>query len=143
MQNSGAVLSANQLRGVTMSPSTRHLLFAAAVLFFAISSSPTLPAPYASSLSVSASFPKDRSAESLDGRLLLLLSTDPAAEPRKQIVLSEKTQIAFGMDVEGMRPGQSITIDDSAFGYPIRHLHDLKPGEYFVQVLLHRYETFR
>ncbi|MEJ0087182.1 MAG: hypothetical protein WDO72_16030 [Pseudomonadota bacterium] len=126
-----------------MSPSARHPSFAAAGLLFAISSSPTLPATNASSLSVSASFPKDRSAESLDGRLFLLLSTDPAAEPRMQIALSEKTQIAFGMDVEGMRPGQSITIDDSAFGYPIRHLHDLKPGEYFVQILLHRYETFR
>src|SRR5581483_10037290 len=29
-----------------------------------------------------------------------------------------------------------------AFGYPVRHLHELKPGEYYVQAVLHRYETF-
>jgi hypothetical protein len=90
----------------------------------------------------SVSFPKKRSAQALDGRLLLLLSTDGSDEPRNQINLSEKTQIVFGMDVDGMKPGEAVTIGDSAYGYPIRYLHDVKPGEYFVQVVLHRYETF-
>ncbi|HEX4486861.1 MAG TPA: hypothetical protein VH088_11370 [Terriglobales bacterium] len=90
----------------------------------------------------SISFPKERSAQPLDGRLLLLLSTDPAAEPRMQINDSPQTQIIFGSDVDGMRPGQAVTIDDSAAGYPIKHLQDIPAGEYFVQVVLHRYETF-
>src|SRR5262249_12831240 len=90
----------------------------------------------------SVTFPRELSAQGLDGRLLLLLSTDPSAEPRMQINLSEKTQLVFGVDVDGWAPGQAFTIDDSAYGYPIRYLHDVKPGEYFVQVLLHRYETF-
>jgi hypothetical protein len=90
----------------------------------------------------SVSFPTERSAQPLDGRLLLLLSTDGSDEPRMQINLSEKTQIVFGVDVDGLAPGQAWTIDDSAYGYPIRYLHDVKPGEYFVQVVLHRYETF-
>src|SRR5690349_8253664 len=34
------------------------------------------------------SFPKERSAEPLDGRILLLLSTDGSAEPRTQISIS-------------------------------------------------------
>jgi hypothetical protein len=92
---------------------------------------------------VSVSFPQERSAQPLDGRLLLLLSNDPTAEPRMQIGLSSKTQIVFGIDVDQMKPGQSITIDDDkAFGYPVRHLHDVAPGDYYVQVLLNRYETF-
>jgi hypothetical protein len=33
-------------------------------------------------------------------------------------------------------------VDAAAFGYPIRSLAQLKPGEYYVQGLLHRYETF-
>jgi len=91
----------------------------------------------------SISFPKERSAAPLDGRLLLLLSTDPSAEPRNQISLSYKTQIVFGVDVDQMQPGQPIAITDAnAFGYPVRYLHDLNPGEYYVQALLHRYETF-
>jgi hypothetical protein len=90
----------------------------------------------------SVSFPKERSARPLDGRLLLLLSTDPSAEPRLQINLSPKTQIVFGLDLDQLQPGQPAAVDDSAYGYPIRYLHDVPPGDYFVQVVLHRYETF-
>ena len=34
-------------------------------------------------------------------------------------------------------------VDAGAFGYPVRTLSDLKPGDYWVQALLHRYETFK
>ena len=84
----------------------------------------------------------DRSAQPLDGRMLLLLSTDPSAEPRMQISLSPNTQMIFGVDVEGLQPGQSMTVAEQAAGYPVRSLRDVKPGEYFVQALFHRYETF-
>ncbi len=90
----------------------------------------------------SVSFPKERSAQPLDGRLLLILSTDSSEEPRMQISLAPRTQMIFGVDVDGMQPGQPTTIDDSAFGYPVRYLHDVKPGEYYMQVVLNRYETF-
>jgi hypothetical protein len=90
----------------------------------------------------SISFPKERSATPLDGRLLLLLSTDPSAEPRMQINSSLKTQLVFGIDVEALAPGQAAVIDERAFGYPIRSLAHLPPGDYYVQALLHRYETF-
>jgi len=88
------------------------------------------------------SFPKQRSAEPLDGRILLLLSTDGSSEPRMQISISYKTQMVFGLDVEQLEPGKAVTIDDQAFGYPIRYLRDMPPGEYFVQAVLNRYETF-
>ncbi|MBS1853702.1 MAG: hypothetical protein JST79_22610 [Acidobacteria bacterium] len=90
----------------------------------------------------SVSFPKSRSDQALDGRILLLLSTDPSAEPRMQISESPNTQMIFGVDVDGMQPGQTKVLDDSAFGYPVRYLHEVRPGEYYVQVVLHRYETF-
>ena len=56
------------------------------------------------------SFPKERSSAALDGRLLLILSTDPSAEPRMQINGSPKTQMIFGIDVEALKPGQSAEI---------------------------------
>src|SRR5271154_6297617 len=92
-------------------------------------------------------FPKAPSGTALDGRLLLLLSTDPSAEPRMQINLSEKTQMVFGFDVENLQPAQvsaaGLTVaDDVFFGYPARNLRDVPPGEYYVQAVLHRYETF-
>jgi len=87
-----------------------------------------------------------KSAAPLDGRLLLLLSTDPAEEPRFQINDSPKTQIVFGLDVNDWKPGEARTVDAEnagVFGYPVRNLRDLKPGEYTMQALLDLYETFK
>jgi hypothetical protein len=89
------------------------------------------------------SFPSSTSKDPLDGRMLLLLSTDNAKEPRLQISEDLSTQQVFGIDVEGLKPGQQATIDESAFGYPLRSLAQVPAGEYWVQALLHRYETFR
>jgi hypothetical protein len=88
------------------------------------------------------SFPKERSTTPLDGRLLLLLSTDPSAEPRLQIDDTPKSQMLFGLDVDALAPEHNVVMDDSAWGYPVRRLSQVKPGEYSVQVVLHRYETF-
>ena len=80
--------------------------------------------------------------DSYDGRLLLMLSTDPSAEPRFQISDGPNTQLIFGMDVEDWTPGEQMHFGPSAFGYPIESLQDVPAGEYYVQVLLHVYETF-
>ncbi|MCB0635525.1 MAG: hypothetical protein KDC54_02850 [Lewinella sp.] len=78
----------------------------------------------------------------LDGRLLLLLSTDDSAEPRFQISDGPATQLVFGMNVEDWAPGAELVFDPEAFGYPVEQLAQLAPGEYQVQVLLHVYTTF-
>lgn len=79
----------------------------------------------------------------LDGRLLVMLSNDATAEPRFQISDGLKSQLVFGVDVDGWKPGTARTVDSAAFGYPVRNLAEVKPGEYQAQALLHRYETFR
>ena len=89
------------------------------------------------------SFPAARSATPLDGRLLLLLSTDTSAEPRLQVSDGPGTQLIFGIDVEGLAPGADAVFDDTVFGFPLRRLADVPPGRYRVQALLNRYETFR
>jgi len=77
-----------------------------------------------------------------DGRLLLLLSNNDKAEPRDQINDAAGTQLVFGIDVDGWQPGGSELVDMHAFGYPIERLRDVPAGDYYVQVLLHKYETF-
>jgi len=99
-------------------------------------------AAFAAGPAFNVSFPKERSATPLAGRLLLILSTDPSSEPRLQIDNTPKTQMLFGMDVDSLAPGQSARMDDTAWGYPVRSLSQIKPGEYYVQTILHRYETF-
>jgi hypothetical protein len=81
-------------------------------------------------------------AAPLDGRLLLLLSTNPAEEPRFQINDGPNTQLVFGIDVEHWQTDSPAVFDASAGGYPIRSLGDLKPGAYRAQAVLDIYETF-
>jgi hypothetical protein len=112
------------------------------VLFFAfLCLNATLHAE--TSLKFEISFPKELSEQAQDGRLLLMLSTDNSEEPRAQISDSLNTQQVFGTDVESWKAGEIKVIDSSAFGYPIKNLKDFPAGEYFVQALLNRYETFR
>jgi hypothetical protein len=101
------------------------------------------PRPSLSQVKFAVSFPAERSAAPLDGRLLLLLSTNDAAEPRFQIGDGPSTQLVFGVDVDGLAPGAEAIIDASALGYPLRSLAEVPAGQYHVQALLHRYETFR
>jgi hypothetical protein len=82
-------------------------------------------------------------AAPLDGRLLLMISTDASGEPRNQINDTAKTQAIFGIDVDGWKPGEKAIVDSGVLGYPMDSLRDLKPGTYTVQALLHKYETFR
>ncbi|MCH8872619.1 hypothetical protein IH824_07590 [candidate division KSB1 bacterium] len=95
-----------------------------------------------SGLEFAISFSREQSTQALDGRMLLLLSTNDEKEPRFQIVDGPETQLAFGIDVDGLQPDEKALFDDAVFGYPLRSLADLKPGEYWVQGLLHIYETF-
>ena len=88
------------------------------------------------------SFPEELSKMPLDGRLLLMISLDERPEPRFQVNDSLATQLIFGIDVDCLKPGERAVIDKSVFGYPLRSLSEVPPGEYYVQALLHRYETF-
>jgi hypothetical protein len=78
----------------------------------------------------------------LDGRLLLLLSKNNKSEPRFQVSDGVSSQLVFGTDVEGWKNGTSKLVDVQAFGYPLERLKDVPAGDYYVQVLLHKYETF-
>jgi len=82
----------------------------------------------------------------LDGRMLLLISSTDGREPRFQIADADNTAQAFGVDVDGLEvekdAGKEVFIDSGTLGYPAGSLGDLKPGDYWIQGLLHVYETF-
>ncbi|MBX3379153.1 MAG: hypothetical protein KF805_03600 [Phycisphaeraceae bacterium] len=81
-------------------------------------------------------------ATPLDGRVLLMISTSGEKEPRFQISEGVKSQQIFGVDADGLSPGKPAVIDESALGYPVESLTSIPAGDYFVQALLHKYETF-
>jgi hypothetical protein len=99
-------------------------------------------ATLAAGQSFTVTFPAEKSAQPLDGRLLLVLSSDPSGEPRMQIDDSPRSQMIFGITVDGWAPGRAAVVDATAFGYPIQNLKDVPAGEYTVQAVLNKYETF-
>ncbi|HEY4110905.1 hypothetical protein [Puia sp.] len=80
--------------------------------------------------------------EVLEGRLLLLIANNDKEEPRFQVSDGAGTQLVFGVDVDGWKPGEAQWMGVNAFGYPLERLADLPAGDYYVQALLHKYETF-
>ena len=94
-------------------------------------------------LRIGISFPSKRSQVPLDGRMLLMFSTDDSKEPRFQINSGVNGQQIFGVDVDGLKPEMDAIFDRTVLGYPLASLDRIPPGDYWVQGLLHRYETFR
>src|SRR5437899_12202161 len=56
-------------------------------------------------------FGPEQSREALDGRVLLLISNDAMQEPRFQISEGPKTQLVFGIDVEGLKAAAPAIVD--------------------------------
>src|SRR5437667_12713703 len=91
------------------------------------------------------SFPAARSAQPLDGRVLMFISDDGKTEPRFQSdqYRANSTRPIFGVDVDGLAPGADAVIDASVRGWPAPSVKDIPAGEYYVQALVNRYETFK
>jgi hypothetical protein len=120
------------------------LLFAAVVIISA--GSPTEQVSNATKdcrVRVAVSFPAERSQVPIDGRLLLFISSDGSREPRFQVSDGPNTQLIFGINVDGLKPKQEAIFDKSVFGYPLKSIAALPAGQYWIQALLNRYETFR
>ncbi|MFB3055557.1 MAG: hypothetical protein ACE1ZQ_00165 [Ignavibacteriaceae bacterium] len=88
------------------------------------------------------SFDESESNETLDGRILLMISADSTDEPRFQINDNENTQLIYGINVEKIEPGEKVFIDASVFGYPLKSIAEIPAGYYWIQGLLNKYETF-
>ncbi len=77
-----------------------------------------------------------------DGRVLVLIAADGEREPRFQVTWGVETAQVFGVDVDDLGPRGRAVLGADTFGYPVRRLGDLPAGEYYVQAVLHRYDTF-
>jgi hypothetical protein len=116
------------------------MMWAAAVIVVLTAGQPFTAAD---AVRFSVTFAPEQSPAPLDGRLLLMLSKDDSREPRFQISDAINTQAIFGVDVDGLQPGQEASIDGAVVGYPVETLAAVPAGAYTVQALLHKYETFR
>jgi len=115
----------------------------ATLTLFTLALAAATATPAAAQLRFSVTFPAERSAAPIDGRLMVMLSADTVGEPRLQVSDNVATAQVFGVDVDGWKPGVTQVLDAKAFGYPLRSIADLPPGRYRVQAMVNRYQTFR
>ena len=96
----------------------------------------------ADGLEIAVQFDAKVQAEPVDGRVLVILSKDASRDPRFQVAAGSNAVPIWGVDVEELGPGETAVIDEGTFGYPFPSLAELPAGEYVVQAVLHKYETF-
>jgi hypothetical protein len=94
-------------------------------------------------LSFQVSYPEEFGTGSFDGRMLLLISNNNEKEPRFQINDDNSTQMVFGMDVNDLKAGEKAVFNSEIYGYPLASFDGIPDGEYYVQAVLHKYDTFK
>jgi len=89
------------------------------------------------------SIPPATSGTPLNGRLYVLLSTQPNPEPRFSVnEESAQSQQIFGADVESLAAGKSVVVDQNAVGYPLLNTAQIPAGDYYVQAVLNKYTMY-
>jgi hypothetical protein len=116
-----------------------------------LAGAPVARAQTAPGLRFEISFPAAVSQQPQTGHIILIVSNDSTslasddttAEPRFDYrVYQPDVQPGFGLDVDGLRPGQPAVIDARVFGWPLQSVNDLPAGDYRVQAVLNRYEVY-
>jgi hypothetical protein len=107
----------------------------------ALAAATLLVAP-AWSASFEISLPESAPEASYDGRVLLIIATDDSEEPRYQVSPDIDAAQIFGINVEGWKRGDVARIGEEVLGFPALSLADIPPGEYTVQAMLHKYDTY-
>lgn len=95
----------------------------------------------AAATEVSVTLPTNAAAPFV-GRVVLIVSPTASPEPRLQVQLEAplKTPYIFGQTLSGAAPGARVALA-ATYGWPVA-LAALPAGDYTVQAVLNRYETF-
>jgi hypothetical protein len=87
------------------------------------------------------SFSEEARSEPLTGRVYIMLSKDEKREPRMQV---RRRGVPFwGQNVSALNPEEAGIIDADSFGFPLRSIRDIPPGEYYVQGFINVYTEFQ
>jgi hypothetical protein len=86
------------------------------------------------------SFPSSVHQEKITGRAYVIITRDSRREPRLQIYTNGAP--FFGLDVEGLAPGEAAVIDENVLGYPVDSLSQIPAGDYYIQGFINIYTQF-
>jgi len=93
------------------------------------------------SLRFAVSFAEEAHSQAVTGRIYVMIAKSENREPRFQV--SPYGEPFFGEDIEDLKPGEPAYIDGETFGYPLKSLGELPPGDYFVQGFVNVYTEFK
>ncbi|MET0336898.1 MAG: hypothetical protein ABW063_03960, partial [Caulobacter sp.] len=102
-----------------------------------------MAAPPAAAESFKVSIPSTAPDAAYDGRVLLVLTAKDGAAPINQVDRTFASAQIVGTDVEGVARGGSAIIALDETGYPAKSLSEVPAGRYFVQAVLHKYDTYK
>src|ERR1700722_1974395 len=86
--------------------------------------------------------PASARADSLTGRVFVVISRDSTPEPRLNMGARTMTTPYFGVDVMNLPAGQIVVIDDTTSGYLVNTPRDIPAGDYYVQAVVNVYTAF-
>ena len=139
------------LAGVPMKKSRLMLPRRVVLALLALTALPAWAAD-APRIHVSMSFDKALRAQAVNGRAFLMIGRKPGVEPRLTAPYtfayyfndpSMPYAPIYGMDVNELAPGQSVSMDETTPGYPFASLRNLPPGDYTLQAVLNVYTLFK
>ncbi len=127
-----------------MRPKIRiFICFLTFILFIGLVSVSSSSPENASKLQFELSFPSSIQGETITGRVFVMVSKNDKREPRLQAGSWRNSVPFFGLDVHELKPGESVVIDETILGYPLKSLSDIPAGDYYVQALLNVYTRFK
>ncbi len=86
-------------------------------------------------------FSEDVHSGPLTGRVYVMLAKDDRREPRFQV--RRRGAPFWGQNISALNPGEAGVIDSNSFGFPLRSISDIPPGEYQVQGFINVYTEFK
>lgn len=95
-----------------------------------------------SNLRFEISFLSSIHSEPITGRVFVMVSKSNKPEPRLRAGFWRNSIPFFGLDVEELKPGEVVVIDEGILGYPPKSLSEIPEGDYHVQALINVYSRF-
>lgn len=90
------------------------------------------------------SFPAAAHPDPITGRVYVIIATRDLPEPRLQTGFDFATGIPiWGKNVQSLKPGEAAGIDDGIFGFPLKSIREIPPGEYYIQGFVNIYTEFK
>ena len=119
-------------------PAHRTRRFALSALLLACAAAPRLALAQTFQLS----YPASANAAPITGRAFLFVARTDKEEPRLQSGPDRESEPFFGVDVDALAPGKTVTIDPRVLGFPVASLGQLPAGDYYVQGMILPYTKF-